>query len=1620
MIVIISIALMNYPVTPSRLIASAGLTAAAVTAAVATALAVSPGVPSARSAPQAAQSAGSLSFQPVLGLPASDVAVIGASPQEAPGEVWARGRIGEVPATVAGQSVADTETLLRYTSSSGAWQVVPIDDAHGNPLSFTWWASEVTTGGGIVLAGAQGSRPEGSSKAVQSIVTRNPGGAFAQAAAPSAQASEPGESPVLEPEEQLYPTGATPGRRSTAPLIAALDEPDGNTGAFVVPVWADTSSSASTSAATGTGLGTGTSTGTDTSAATGTSTSAGADTSTSAGTSTDASTSTEADTSAGTDTETGELTTPLGPGILRYDGSAWTREPICTQYAAGACTPASATLQPLAIAASSSQDAWLLADGSSGQLELFQRVTPDSGSKSSPVWVQVQFSSGLLAAGGAPTGETVSAPANGAILTATSQGVWIDLALTDGGQTASATLLASASSPGSGSGSGSGSGQSQGAVLGAWCYPTSLCPAGTPSLGAELPADYASFAWPGSSGEPGTRIITGLPDGALLRLQPGQSAFAYEIGGGAGGAGGAVGPGGETLGQIPGVAGAPGGGAAFVSPQEGWLGDDVASAQVTPQVLHATTTPAADRLQSWPVPFRRPLLALAAQPGTTPGAAGAQALAVGAGGQVARFQPGQGWVGEYLYNANGERQTPNLRGVAWPEPGRAYAVGDNGAMWLWQAQTGLWEPDQGKPLGFDGQLTAIAFSPTNPELGYAVGKQGTLLAYGKSWTQQALPPGLSQASFTSVAFAGEEALATYRMLRPGGVGETGGLIVNTGSGWQVDPSVQALLTQLPEQDRILSKVAGLPDGGAVAAGPGIVIERDPSPSPSSPSPWHLSSEPLPEAQNVSALAAIEEGSSVRALVSLDTGDDPNSSPLYEEIDNPPGPALGQYGTQLGPDPLPERGYLLRQTAGGWQDQEDLDYPDPGKLDLPGWPDAVLALLVDPGGDQGWAVGGQTGSELTLYGSPGAQEAVQTAGVMRYGAGPAAPQSTSASIPTPAGEATFAVGGNAQCASTCADFANENLGSYAWLSGAISRAGQIAGLHAFLYTGGRLSAEADKLPTDAFARELSDYAGLLDSDSSLPVYAAISPSDVPSGGTTAPFTQALGGDAPAGSAPAGTPAPPAGSAAYAFESAGAGGAARVIVLDYSQSELSSHDTAQASCPSEWNEPADQLQWLCAQLHDAAQSGVPAIVVGNADITDPSASNYAHDAQAVAAVLLGQGASAYLFDSPEENVSETIGSGANAVPAYGSGTLGYVSPPLSDPRDFLGASGFLTVSVNVGQRNATTNRAPVSASLIPSIAQLGVDATNGTLLRRSQVALFEGLARRPIGGGERLKSAGGDTLAEAPEPYTPIPESCEGANCSLFIPPAYSFTSSNPEVGQFVEQNPSSLNPLAVRQVGGKPVPDSASGLFCAYNAGTTTITLTTGGLSYSQQVTVQAGSIEQPCGTVPVTGSPAAEESKSLPSVPPLQPEAEEPTPATNPSLSLTVPPSPPRPPAAGATPAPHHSAPAALPLLAAAALPAQLRVALPPPSPQTARPSPPSGTSEVSEPVGVAEKEHEKESAVDVVHNAAAYVPGGNTLPPGSPLVLIVIAAAAGASIGRRRASRRPKLARASARVTSR
>src|SRR4029077_1027083 len=271
--------------------------------------------------------------------------------------------------------------------------------------------------------------------------------------------------------------------------------------------------------------------------------------------------------------------------------------------------------------------------------------------------------------------------------------------------------------------------------------------------------------------------------------------------------------------------------------------------------------------------------------------------------------------------------------------------------------------------------------------------------------------------------------------------------------------------------------------------------------------------PLPEAQSVSALAAYRDASgAVRAIASIDL--DPYANPNYGggprvgpyAGDFAPVPSPGQPPAHLSPDPLPNTGYLLKETASGWSDMEHMALEaieTKGEdKDAPVRPDPAQGLLVNPDGSSGLAVGGQT---RTTY---------ETAAAMRFGAASSmAGSDTPAPIATTFGDATFAVGGSAACEQACADFANEGLAPDALLTHALQSANQIAasspgGLRDFLYTGDRLLIDSPSLGAEAFKRELARYAALLSSGGPLPVHAVVSPKDVPPDGGIAAFVKAL--------------------------------------------------------------------------------------------------------------------------------------------------------------------------------------------------------------------------------------------------------------------------------------------------------------------------------------------------------------------------------------------------------------------------------------------------------------------------------------------------------------------------------
>lgn len=1274
---------------------------------------------------------------------------------------------------------------------------------------------------------------------------------------------------------------------------------------------------------------------------------------------------------------------PVEQAVLVHDGDDWQREPLELTGA-----PPS-QLRIIAIAASAPQDAWLVASGDGGAVQLFQRDA------AAGTWRPVELPTHAFTDEGAALAAGLEGvePLSGAAQTLTPSGsrVWLDVTAREGEVERHATMLIDPSQP-------------VAARIRTWCdLPAASC---DHPLRLSFSADdgYRSFAWPGAGGDDiGDRVITNplrapgdaaSNQGAWALLS--GTRFARRAGGG-----GNFRPGG-----------------AFHTPQRGWLDGPVELGAAE----HAAP------LVAWPVPLRAPLTAVAGEPGTTPGAIDGGAVAVGVDGAVLRHVPQQGWSREFLLSSTGSVVRQTLRGVSWPEPARAHAVGDLGAMWQWRADTGLWERDPAAPIGVEANFTAIAFDPADPQRGFATGKEGTLLAYGKTWEQQPLPPGFAEADFTAVAFAGRQAIA---------VSSAGVLVQDPGGAWRTDEALTGLLDALPGPAPRLVAAAGLADGGAALGGRGLVVLRD-----GASAPWRTAAQPL-AGVTVSAIAAIRDGERVRSVVSVVPGVDyPTPDPELEIDPDAPAPLVP-------PSPLPGDGYLLRETADGWEDEQRAAFAGGGK-DRPSKSDPVLALLLAANGD-GWAVGGWTGladsAGRGVSGTGGGvrqvRERVQTGAVLRYrvGGSPAAAGAAAgeAEIPLPPGKVRFAIGGHPQCAGPCAELSSQALGPDRMVRAALDLAQRLAaqpgGPRAFLSTGGRVPAGT---PAAGDEQELVRAAQLLQPRLGLPVFNAVAAGDVTPGASggaaSAGFRAAFAsGTAPQGSeasivpstdglAPGASADPQDGARThFAFDSRGPGGAVRVIVIDNSAGSLAASDPHQN--PNEPQEP-----WLIAQLQDARADGLPAIVIGSRDLNSGArpALNVAEDADRVAQLLVEHGASAYFYDRPEENRSGQIpAGGATTIPTFGTGTLGYRSgvddaSSLGLPDALFGDGGILLAEIDAERRDPATNRAPVSVRLIPVIESLALNAVDGTLLRRSRPALLQGIGRRPVAGDRWGPIVGGGLPSPTgADPYTSFPaDPCLISGCSTRIAPEYRFSSSAPDVLDFVAVDPASPNPRKpLLGADDKVISDPVSGLVCPFNAGTTTVTVTAGGKAVSQQVTVLPGSVLRPCGTRPLDPSRIRTQTAAPAGAATPPPPASAP-PAVLPAL---VPPPPPAPAdAPQPRPQPRPEPPAAAPLFggfAVAAIKAGPGAPGTPPPPAPgffAQPIPPGGAT-----VRVTEEKRETEVATEQ-SQAYAAITADDRLPV-EPFIagLALVAALAGTTIrpGRRRG---PAYARVRTHTTTR
>ncbi len=1242
--------------------------------------------------------------------------------------------------------------------------------------------------------------------------------------------------------------------------------------------------------------------------------------------------------------------------VARWDGERWHRETLCVAVDGSTAPTGCAAGETLmgaeqGVAASSlataeGGDAWLLAT-SHLSADRGMLVFRRTGSGDDVRWVVRDLGAPkFVARNFAADGITAVLPLDSRhAATATSNGVWLDGTFRQGGATRSVTLRITAGGTAS------------------WCD-GGAC---DQPLGTVLRTDARSQAW-----ADGSRVVG--PVGTTITRYARFDGQHWSVA--------------AAFGSLT-------GGIAFSRPDEGWLND-----------VHVTRNLVASPLAVWSVPVRRPLTAIASGAGAA-GDLGTPALAVGLDGNVLRYTPGQGWDGEVRLSGSGVARD-DLRGVAWPLPSVAFAVGDEGTMWRWRQATGLWESDPAAPVDFVGHLTGVAFQPGDPDRGFAVGRDGVVLRYGKSWEPMELPaaartagPSGGNADLYGVAFAGAEALAAA-----GGAG----VLTEDGGGWQVDPQVLELLRPLGSAARVLA-VAGLPDGGAVAVGSagdnrGLALVRD-----AVGAPWRFTEQP--PTGSAFAAAAFREDGQLRTLISVSPRPWPTSDDLNVPIFDPNAPT-----PRRAPLSVPADGYLLRQTAAGWRDEERTKLGSP-TADPARKSDPVLALLAD-GAGRGWAVGGWMGGSDSVGRGPSPdeppREELQTAAVNRYDVtGPVGSSNVRASDTSlPAGRARLLVGGHAQCAASCADLAPIDISPdrtlLRGLSLASSLAAQANGPRALAYTGGRLPAGSG-----APAADLQRYASLLGS-AALATFPAVADGDLSGptsggfegafAGAWAPFGQGAAAPGTRGVAIGAAPAPGRARTHYAVDVDTTAGPVRLVVIDNAGGSLAARGAT-------GNPVQDQASWLAAVLGDARERGIPAVVSGNRSL-NPRDAGAAADATATAVILRDGGASAYVHDGVGEQRRGVIPAGSSVtLPSFASGTLGYRGQNDVEGR---GVPGLLLLELDVASRDATTNRAAAAVRLLPVLEDLAIDAVDGRLLNRSQPALFQGLGRRPRSGDT------GDPFVTLPSPLCTA--SAREACVQTRIDPEVSFHSSDPDVIDFVRVDPASTNPRKpyVDPATDKPVRDASSGLACPFNAGTTTISISSGGLTYSTTVTVRDGSVLRPCGTVPLDPARFATPQASAPNAPAAAPAA---TPAATPSV---VPPPPPAigpaPPVPPTPPVPTPTPPTPAVLIPAVAVPALVApAALPPlavpPPPAMATQAPPPGTSggTVSQQVSQHERQREEELAEEGSQAYARYQPAAAERRPtvlgSGPMIAaaVLLLAIAGGTVNGHRLRGRPRYA---------
>jgi hypothetical protein len=994
--------------------------------------------------------------------------------------------------------------------------------------------------------------------------------------------------------------------------------------------------------------------------------------------------------------------------------------------------------------------------------------------------------------------------------------------------------------------------------------------------------------------------------------------------------------------------------AVFASPTEGWIAGVRA-------LGHWHHPDGAAPMTVWPEANRSTLTSVAAPPETAAGSDpwGSGAVAVGLNGTALEFDPAQGWVVTPLPPHAAHL---NLTSVAFSGASTAVAVGQSGVILRWDGKA--WTEDPQSIALTENLLNSVAFSATGQ--GWAVGTFGTILHFdGSTWNVEQPPPEDQGVDITSVAVSGSDVFAI-----------AGGNLIerNAGGTWAaVDPS---LLPDPAPANGDLRVVSGLPDGGLVVAGRSVILTRS-----HAGDPLEYSDQPI-DGIAVAAAAVRDNSGDIEPFVSV-------AQPALDPTTLTPSNDVAGYP--------PGDGELLRETpGGGWQDLSLSQYPD--GIGLPGdgvvKSDPVLGVAPSADGTHAWVVGGYAGT-ITASGQgtaailPARPAGWQTASIWRFDASsPLAPPSlteTPVDLPGLSGQVSFAFFSSPECRIQCSATQdaqpNVNLES---ATKQIADFAQQPGGPAFAILGGNARGPADPqaYQAGAGAADFEQLPSLLQPLGDVPLYAAFGPLDSVPGldDPTEPWADAFAGAAapfgpgklPVGIESAGTGGLDGGvHRYYAFDASQNGGTLRVIVLDNSAGSLD----------KTW---PGQTNWLEAQLASANAAQLPVVVVAPLPLGPAGQPGIANDGAAVTTLLINAGVLAVFTTNPAQlNQQFTLPDPQTfpQLPEYEGASLGYQQTQNN---------GVLWYDVTVD-----TSARSVSVNAVPVVDSLAIKPIDGLSVKRSSTLRFQGIARRPVGS---LATTPNDDSFPGFDNYVTIPAS---GLCGGCVAPSYVFASSNPAIGDFVVPSGTGSSFPFIDPVTGHPDRSSTSGLFCAFNSGTTVISLTVGLLTYQLPVTVTAGGSGPPCGTVPNPNAPPVVVTSHgvAPSAAAPSPPAPAPAAATPQPLPIL----PVLPPAPVAPAVPSSSPPAQL-------VPAPVAI-LPPPAP-AGQPIPPGGAAAPSvgqQPASAPRREkarkHASQSAFSVrpagVNPSEWFYPAVSVV---SVLTLLAVGLAVGPTVRRRRA----------------